>query len=42
MDEIYRLADPPKKGLLHLVFSRFGVIALLIVLQVLIYISVYG
>ena len=32
MDEIYRLAEPKKKGLLHLVFSRFGIIAMLIIL----------
>ena len=42
MEEIYRLAKPKKKGLLHLIFSRFGIIALLIVLQVLIYVSFYG
>ena len=42
MDEIYRLAKPRKKGLLHLVFSRFGIIALLIILQILIYVSFYG
>ena len=40
--EIYRLAEPKKKGLLHLLFSRFAVFALLIVLQVLVYISFYG
>ena len=42
MDEIYRLAEPKKKGLLHLVFSRFSIIALLIILQILIYVSFYG
>lgn len=42
MNDVYRLAEPRKKGLLHLVFSRFGIFALLIVLQVLIYISIYG
>ncbi len=42
MNEVFRLAKPRKKGLLHLVFSRFGLIALLIVIQVLIYASIYG
>lgn len=42
MDEDYRLAEPRKKGLLHLVFSRFSIIALLILLQVVLYIAVYG
>ncbi|MBR2664494.1 MAG: cardiolipin synthase [Clostridia bacterium] len=42
MDDVYRLAKPRKKGLLHLVFSRFGIIALLIILQILIYVSFYG
>ena len=42
MDEIYRLAEPKKKGLLHLVFSRVGWFALLIAVQVLIYVSFYG
>ena len=42
MDEIYRLASPPKKGLLHLVFSRFGIIALLLILQIAVYVSFYG
>ena len=42
MNDVYRLAEPRKKGLLHLVFSRFGFIALLIVLQVALYIFIYG
>ena len=42
MDEIYRLAEPRKKGLLHLIFSRFFVIALLIALQLGMYASFYG
>ena len=42
MDEIFRLAEPRKKGLLHLVFSRFGVIAVLLLIQILIYVSIYG
>jgi len=31
-NEIYRLAKPPKKGLLHLVFSRFFLILVLVAL----------
>lgn len=42
MDEVYRLSEPRKKGLLHLIFSRFGIIALLIVLQVALYVFFYG
>lgn len=42
MDNVYRLSPPRKKGLLSLVFSRFSVIALLILLQVLIYVFLYG
>ena len=42
MDDVYRLAPPRKKGLLSLVFSRFSIIALLIVLQVAIYVVIYG
>lgn len=42
MDEVYRLAEPKKKGLLHLVFSRFGIIALLIVLQIAVYVFIFG
>ena len=42
MNEVYRLAEPRKKGLLHLVFSRFGLIALLIVLQIALYVFFYG
>lgn len=42
MDEVYRLAQPRKKGLMHLVFSRFGVIALLLLLQVALYVLIYG
>ena len=41
-NEIYRLAKPPKKGLLHLVFSRLALIVLLLLLQVAIYIAFYG
>ena len=41
MSDIYRLAKPRKKGLLSLVFSRFFIIALLIVLQVVLYVSFY-
>ena len=42
MDDVYRLAPPRKKGLLSLVFSRFSIIAILIVLQLLIYIFIFG
>lgn len=42
MDKIYRLSPRRKKGLLSLIFSRFSVIALLIVLQLLIYLFLYG
>ena len=34
---VYRLAEPKKKGLLPLLFSRFILIALLIVLQALLF-----
>ena len=42
MDDVYRLAPPRKKGLLSLVFSRFSIIAILILLQVFIYVFIYG
>ena len=42
ISDIYRLAEPRKKGLLHLIFSRFFVIILLIALQLGMYISFYG
>ena len=42
MDDVYRLAPPRKNGLLSLVFSRFSIIAILILLQVFIYIYIYG
>ena len=41
-ENIVRLAKPVRKGLLRLVFSRFFVIALLLVLQVLILFAAYG
>ena len=41
-ENVVRLAKPVKKGLLRLVFSRFFVIVLLIVLQILLVIGVYG
>ena len=40
--EVYRLAEPRKKGLIHLVFSRFFVILILIALQVALVISFYA
>ena len=42
MSNVYRLAKPRKKGLLHLVFSRFALIALLILLQLAMYVAFYG
>ena len=42
MDDVVRLAKPRKKGLLHLVFSRFFLIVGLLVLQILLVISIYG
>ena len=41
-ENVVRLAKPVKKGLLHLVFSRFLIIGLLLVLQILIVIAAYG
>ncbi len=38
---VYRLAKPVKKGILHLVFSRFLIIFLLIVLQVVLMAALY-
>ena len=42
MSDILRLAPPKKKGLLSLVFSRFSIIALLILLQIALYVVIYG
>ena len=42
MSDVYRLAEPRKKGLLHLIFSRFFLIVLLLVAQILISISFYA
>ena len=42
MSDIYRLAKPRKKGLIHLLFSRFFVIVLLLIVQILLVISFYG
>ena len=41
-ERVVRLAAPVKKGILRLVFSRFCIIALLLVLQIAILISAYG
>ena len=41
-ERIVRLAKPIRKGLLRLIFSRFFLIALLLVLQVAILIVAYG
>ncbi len=40
--DVFRLAEPRKKGLLHLIFSRFFLIVLLLVAQILLTISFYG
>ncbi len=40
-EKVVRLAKPPRKGLLRLVFSRFFVIGILLVLQVLLLFSIY-
>ena len=42
MSDIYRLSKPRKKGLISLIFSRFFIIAALLVLQILLIISFYG
>ena len=42
MSDVYRLAPPRKKGIKSLIFSRFSIIALLIILQVLLYVFIYG
>jgi len=41
-ENVVRLAKPVKKGLLRLIFSRFFLIALLLVLQILILFAAYG
>ena len=42
MEEFYHLAKPRKKGLWHLIFSRFFIIALLLLVQVAVYVFFYG
>ena len=42
MSDVYRLVKPRKKGLIHLLFSRFSIIVLLLVLQLLLVVGVYG
>lgn len=42
MSDVYRLAKPRKKGLLSLVFSRFFVIVILLIVQILMVISFYA
>ena len=42
VSDVYRLAKPRKKGLLRLIFSRFFVIVLLLIAQILITISLYA
>ena len=41
MDETFRLAKPRKKGIFHLLFSRFFVIVILLALQVALTVSFY-
>lgn len=41
-EQIFRLAKPKKKGLLPLVFSRFLIIVLLLILQVVLIVGFYG
>ena len=41
-ETVLRLAKPEKKGLLSLVFSRLFLIAVLLALQVLLFVSLYG
>ena len=41
-ERVVRLAKPLKKGLLHLVFSRFCLIALLLVFQIAVLVLAYG
>ena len=41
MSDVYRLAKPRKKGLIHLLFSRFFVIVLLLVVQLVVVIRFY-
>ncbi len=42
MSDVFRLAPPKKKGIMSLVFSRFSIIALLILLQIALYVIIYG
>ena len=40
-DEVYRLAEPRKPGLLHLLFSRFFLIVVLLLVQIALVFSFY-
>ena len=42
MDDVLNLTKPKKGGLLHLIFSRFFIIVILLVVQILLVISFYG
>ena len=42
MSDVYRLAEPRKKGLIRLVFSRFFLFVVLLIAQILLVISFYG
>ena len=41
-ESVLRLSAPKKKGLLRLIFSRLFLIAVLLVLQVLLFVALYG
>ena len=41
-ESVLRLSEPKKKGLLRLIFSRLFLIAVLLVLQVLLFVALYG
>ena len=40
-DTVFRLAKPKKKGLLSLIFSRFLIILILLILQALVYVAIF-
>ena len=40
-DAVFRLAKPKKKGLLSLIFSRFLIILILLILQALVYVAIF-
>ena len=42
VSDIFRLTEPAKKGLLHLIFSRFFLIVILLLVQIILVIAFYG